>query len=335
MLWKGANYMALLAFYWVIMILCYLIASKLRHKKEQFGFLEQLLNIVIYVLVFIMGLRMGSNEEVISNLGTIGVQSVIVTILVVGGSMFAVFLTRLAMGLNREGVPKVQGQLEIADAKPSDDNQENDSQGMKTTLIILGFVVAGMLSGYLLVPMLFSDLDQFQAMSGDWMVVGITILLACVGFNLGLDGKVFSSLKQVGFKALLIPVAAVAGSLIMGAVYGLVSPLTVGEGIAISAGFGWYTMAPGLMVEAGFVVSGAISFMHNVIRETLGIIIIPLVSKKIGYLEAVSIPGVAAMDVCMPIVERSCRAETVVYSFCTGAFMCLFVPTVVPLALGI
>ena len=129
MLWKGANYMALLAFYWGIMILCYLIASKLRHKKEQFGFLEQLLNIVIYVLVFIMGLRMGSNEEVISNLGTIGVQSVIVTILVVGGSMFAVFLTRLAMGLNREGVPKVQGQLEIADAKPSDDNQENDSQG--------------------------------------------------------------------------------------------------------------------------------------------------------------------------------------------------------------
>jgi uncharacterized membrane protein YbjE (DUF340 family) len=172
-------------------------------------------------------------------------------------------------------------------------------------------------------------------MSGDWMVVGITILLACVGFNLGLDGTVFSSLKQVGFKALLIPVAAVAGSLIMGAVYGLVSPLTVGEGIAISAGFGWYTMAPGLMVEAGFVVSGAISFMHNVIRETLGIIIIPLVAKKIGYLEAVSIPGVAAMDVCMPIVERSCRAETVVYSFCTGAFMCLFVPTVVPLALGI
>ena len=327
--------MALLAFYWSVMILCYFIASKLRHKKENFAFIEQMLNVVIYVLVFIMGLRMGSNEEVISNLGTIGVQSVIVTIFVVGGSMFAVFLTRMAMGLNREGVPRVQEYLEVTECANTCDKDENSSDGMKTTVIILGFVATGMLSGYFIVPMIFSDLDLFQAMSGDWMVVGITILLACVGFNLGLDGKVFSSLKQVGFKALLIPVAAVAGSLIMGAVYGLLSPLTVGEGIAISAGFGWYTMAPGLMVEAGFVVSGAISFMHNVIRETLGIIIIPLVAKKIGYLEAVSIPGVAAMDVCMPIVERSCRAETVVYSFCTGAFMCLFVPTVVPLALGI
>ena len=332
--------MALLAFYWGIMILCYIIASKLKQKKEKFGFIEQLLNIVIYVLVFIMGLRMGSNEEVISNLGTIGLQSVIVTIFVVGGSMLAVFLTRIAMGLNRHGITREQAEIEqaqkaVGDLESSKDADLGDNGGMKTTLIILGFVAAGMLSGYFVVPMIFNDPDAFQTMSGDWMVVGITILLACVGFNLGLDGKVFESLKQVGFKALLIPIAAVAGSLIMGAVYGLVSPFTVGEGIAISAGFGWYTMAPGLMVEAGFVVSGAISFMHNVIRETLGIIIIPLVAKKIGYLEAVCIPGVAAMDVCMPIVERSCRSETVVYSFCTGAFMCLFVPTVVPLALGI
>ena len=69
--------MALLAFYWGVMILCYFIASKLRHKKEKFNFLEQLLNIVIYVLVFIMGLRMGSNEEVILNLGTIPMSRLI------------------------------------------------------------------------------------------------------------------------------------------------------------------------------------------------------------------------------------------------------------------
>ena len=326
--------MALLAFYWGVMILCYFIASKLRSKAESFGFLEKLLNIVIYVLVFIMGLRMGSNEEVINNLGTIGLQSVFVTVLTVSGSMLAVFATRTVMGLNREGVPKHIEENLIKEKKNSHTTEENTS-GMKTTIIILTFVVLGMLSGYLLVPLLFSDLNAFQAMSGDWMVVGITILLACVGFNLGLDGKVFVSLKQVGIKAIFLPLAAVFGSLSMGALYGLISPFTVGEGIAISAGFGWYTMAPGLMVEAGFVVSGAISFMHNVIRETLGIIFIPLLAKKIGYLEAISVPGVAAMDVCMPIVERSCRPETVVYSFCMGAIMCLFVPTVVPLALGI
>ena len=76
--------MALLALYWGIMIVSYIIASKLRDKKEKFAFTEELTNIVIYLIVLLMGLRMGSNEEVTSSLGTIGVQSVIITIFTVG-----------------------------------------------------------------------------------------------------------------------------------------------------------------------------------------------------------------------------------------------------------
>ena len=133
---------------------------------------------------------------------------------------------------------------------------------------------------------------------------------------------------------ILVPLAAIAGSLLFGALYGLISPLTVREAVSVSAGFGWYTFAPGVIAEAGHAVAGAVSFMHNVIRETLGIIIIPLAAQKIGYLEATAIPGVAAMDVCLPIVERSCRPETVVYSFCMGMIMSVAVPLLVPLFIG-
>ena len=75
--------------------------------------------------------------------------------------------------------------------------------------------------------------------------------------------------------------------------------------------------------------------MHNVIRELSGIILIPILAKKTGYLEVTGIPGVAAMDVCMPIVERSCRQDTVVYSFATGLLMCVATSVVVPLAMGV
>ncbi len=331
--------MGLLALYWGAMIVCYFIASKLRHKKDKFSFLGTVLNIVIYVLVFIMGLRMGANEEVTSNLGTIGLQSLAISVFVVGGSMGAVFIVRKLMGLNRQGVLNAENNLQTTSNNDMAENIENSevsdesSGGFKATLIILGCVVSGMLLGYFAVPLMFNDLNVFQAISGDWLVVGIVILLACVGFDLGLDGSIFDSFKTVGIKVIFIPLAAVAGSLIMGAVYGMISSLSVGEAIAISAGFGWYTMAPGLIAESGFMVASAVSFMHNVIRETVGIIGIPLIAKKIGYLESTSVPGVAAMDICMPIVERSCRAETVVYSFCTGAIMCIVVPIVVPLAL--
>lgn len=45
----------------------YLLGCRLRHKRERFLFVEELTNIVIYILVLIMGLRMGSNEEVTSS----------------------------------------------------------------------------------------------------------------------------------------------------------------------------------------------------------------------------------------------------------------------------
>lgn len=327
--------MALLALYWGIMIACYVIASKLRSKADKFGFVESMLNIVIYLLVLIMGLRMGANEEVTSSLGTIGLQSVGITVFTVGGSMLAVFAVRRLIGLNRQGVSKEVAEREANLAEgSSEENSEKQGDGMKTTLIILAFVVAGMLGGYFAVPMIFEDLNVFQDMSGDWLVIGICILLATVGFNLGISGNVFENFKGMGIKIVLIPIAAVGGSLVAGVLYGLITSFSVGEAVAISAGFGWYTMAPGMITEAGLAVAGAVSFMHNVIRETLGIVIIPLAAKKIGYLEAVSIPGVAAMDVCLPIVERSCRPETIVYSFCTGALMCITVPIVVPLAIG-
>ena len=138
----------------------------------------------------------------------------------------------------------------------------------------------------------------------------------------------------MGVSVIIIPVAAVAGSLICGTLYSFLSPMTMRECIAVSAGFGWYTMAPSVITEAGFAVAGAVSFMHNVIRETLGIVIIPLAAKKIGYLEAISIPGVAAMDVCLPIVEKSTRSDIAVYSFVSGVILSILVPVLVPVIIG-
>lgn len=325
--------MTLLLLYWGIMILFYLLACRLRQQAERLGFISGALNVVIYILVLIMGLRMGASEEVTSSLGTIGVQAVFITVFAVAGSMMAVAALRKALGFDRYGMTEgVSGIL--SDVDGSTERHDKKDSAVKTTILILACVAAGMLLGYFVIPRLFEDAEVFQEMSGNWLVIGICILLALVGFSLGLDGSVIRNFKAVGIKVVYFPLAAIAGSIAFGALYGLISPLTVREAAAVSAGFGWYTFAPGVIAESGHAVAGAVSFMHNVIRETTGIIIIPLAASKIGYLEAVSIPGVAAMDICMPIVERSCRAETVVYSFCMGLMMSVAVPLLVPVLIG-
>ena len=50
---------------------------------------------------------------------------------------------------------------------------------------------------------------------------------------------------------------------------------------------------------------------------------------------AITIPGTALTDVCLPIVERSCSAETLPYSFTTGMAACLFSALLVPLIMGV
>ena len=123
--------MSLLLLYWGIMIACYAAASKLRHKKETFRFTEQLTNIVIYILVFLMGLRMGANEEVTSNLGSIGLQAAGITVFVVGGSILAVHIARKTLKLNKEGILGLPEEEE----QGGEEEREAESGGVKFTLI--------------------------------------------------------------------------------------------------------------------------------------------------------------------------------------------------------
>lgn len=97
--------MAMLALYWSIMIACYLIASKLRRHADKFHFLDALTNLFIYFLIFLMGLRMGADEEVTSSLGSIGVQALFVTLLTAVGSMLGATAARKIVHLNRHSLP--------------------------------------------------------------------------------------------------------------------------------------------------------------------------------------------------------------------------------------
>ena len=83
--------------YWGILILCYFIASRLRNMASRFGFLDKSMMAAVYILVFLMGLRMGINRQVTSALATIGVQALAITLATIGGSILMIFLVRKAL----------------------------------------------------------------------------------------------------------------------------------------------------------------------------------------------------------------------------------------------
>ena len=320
--------MTLLALYWSIMIVCYLVAGKLRRHKDRFHFLDKLTSFFIYLLIFLMGLRMGADEEVTSSLGSIGVQALFITFLTAVGSMLGGTAARKIVHLNRHALP-AGTEEEGAGERSGGVN----TSGIKSSVIICLMVICGMLLGYFILPQLMPP-ERFEEISGNLLVIGLCIMLGSVGFSMGLDGSIVRVLRGAGLGVALVPVFSVLGSLLAGIVYAFLTPMTLREGLAISAGFGWYTMAPSVISGAGHAVAGAVSFLHNVLRETAGLIFLPLIASKIGYIEAITIPGTASTDLCLPLVEKYCNPETMAYSFCTGMLMCLSCAALVPIIIG-
>ena len=246
-------------------------------------------------------------------------------------------LVRKIMKMDMQGNLICKDTQTPASEVTSKDKPSISKDDIKSTLVILILVIAGMGVGYIIANKTPQILSIFDVVTEYSLVVFLCVLLFLVGFDLGITGKVVANIKTVGVRALAFPFAAVLGSLLIGTAAGMVCGFSLKEGLAISAGFGWYTYAPTVIASAGsqYMVASAVSFMHNVIREVGGIVLIPILAKKIGYREVASIPGVAAMDVCMPKVERSCRHDTVVYSLAIGFLMCIATSVIVPFAMGV
>lgn len=315
-------------------VIGYIIALPLRKHSEKLGWIGKAQTIAVLFLVFSMGSRIGANEEVINNLSTYGVYAFLFTLTTIGFSIIAVFFARKLLGLNRYGK---MAKYELDKYNEDDialEGDEVDSAGFDImTILIVGVVALGILSGFFIFRNIFDNFETFNSIAATAISIELCILLIFVGIDTGLQGEIFDNFKKVGIRVLAIPFAIVIGTMSGAILMGLLLPLTMKEALGIGAGFGWYSLAPALIMDAGMVSAGAISFMHNVMREIFGIVLIPIIARKLGYVETVALPGAAAMDVCLPIVVRSTNSTIAIYSFTSGVVLTIIVPILVPIVI--
>ena len=165
-------------------------------------------------------------------------------------------------------------------------------------------------------------------------MVGLSLLLFLVGLDIGKQEGLVDSIRRSGAAIVMVPVMAAVGTLAGSAAMGLVFGLEPTEGAAIGAGFGWYSLAPSIIASYSTELS-AMSFLSNVFRELGTVILIPVVARRIGYFEAVSMGGAAAMDVLLPVVERATEGRIAIYSFVSGMMLSIAVPVLVPVLIAI
>ena len=333
--------MADLILYLGITVVGYVLGSRLRGHKEGLGWTGKVQTAAITCLVLLMGMRMGSNEEITGNLSTIGLSAFVITLFTMAFSIGAIFLTRKLMKIDRYGRLAAADEMNSASAdesagkEPASEESEKKSGLNLMTVMIVIAVAVGMLIGYFVIRRVFAgNMESFENMAGLGIKIGLCLLLIFVGIDLGLDGTVIENFKRVGIRILAFPAVVVIGTLLGAGISGTLMGLNLKESLAVGAGFGWYTLAPGIIMEAGYITASAVAFLHNVMRELFSILFIPMVAQKIGYVETTGMPGAAAMDVCLPIVEKSTRSDIAVYSFVSGVILSILVPVLVPVIIG-
>ena len=316
----------------------YLIGKR---KKVKSVLTSRIQTAALYTLVGVMGLRMGMNEEIIGQIGSIGITAFVFTVVVMAFSALFVRISRLALNIDRYAVPGGNGDPAASTRAAGEEaSQESGDESRKTTIAILFFLALGMTSGVLLSNLTAISGTGFEgslidSVTGDIITLGLCTLLMMVGIDMGAEGSMLENLRKAGLRVFVTPVAVILGTFAGSLLMSLFLPISAKECLAVGAGFGWYSLAPGILMENGFALAGAISFLHNVMREVFSIAAIPFVAEKIGYIECVSLPGACAGDVCLPVVQRSAGSRTAIYSVFSGGTLSIAVPLLVTMIVSL
>ena len=153
----------------------------------------------------------------------------------------------------------------------------------------------------------------------------LILLLFVMGVSFGSGKELVGKLGKAGFKVLVIPLAVALGSILGGLVGGLILGVDVILTMAVSAGYGWYTLAGPLIGQIFGLELGALGFTVNFLRELLTITTVSLTAKIDKYAPIAS-GGATAMDTTLPIIVRYCGSDVLIAAFSSGFMLTITAP---------
>lgn len=282
---------------------------------------DLLIKIVLWSLLFVMGFRLGNERELRSRIGDIGLLGLATAVASLAGTIMAVWA---AYALHDALQSRHAGRLGKAVAQSA--GAGFSLEHFRGPGILLAVVVMGFAAGVVAPGAAF----DYSLVTG-WV---LDALLFMIGLQFAQSGL---SLKAafVRLDTILVPLATLVGTLAGGLVVAAVFKLSAGKGLALSAGFGWYTLSGVLLSDLGDPVLGSAAFLANMARESIAFILIPILAMTRRPYVAIGCGGATAMDVTLPVLEQCLGPDSVPVSFTSGAMLSLLVPVLVPLFYGL
>lgn len=267
----------------VPMFLGYLIKIK---NRQILHFVNQSVMLLLYAILFVMGLSLGQLDDLAAKLPIIGISAF----------TFAV----ITQSCNILGLVAYD-KLYPSPLKQLGHDMPPRWKLLLDSLKLCSMVLFGFLFGY------FTKGSVSLPFSASTYVLIALIFL--VGIQLRNNGI---SLREVLFnkRGIYTGLIMIVTSLIGGIIAAFILKLPITQGLALASGLGWYSLSSVVLNDAWGPVFGSIAFFNDLSREIVSLFVIPFFMFNYRS-TAVGLAGATALDCTLPIIQRAGGLEVV------------------------
>ena len=281
-------------------------------------------NAALILLMAVIGLNIGTSPQVMGNLGSIGLNCLIISLSAITGSVILVRLAEATV------MPLEKIRLQLAEenahnAKESAHTAEEQPKAGFSPLIILmpACIVIGIIAGYFWLQ------DMSRSILDTTLTVSLIFLYTGVGVSLGENKEVFQYIKHLGVRILFMPAAIFAGCIAGGFISGLLLGLPLSHSVISASGMGYYSLTGAFMTETFGIEAGTYGFIVNVSRDVFTVALLPILSK-ISKGSPIASGAAGCMDTMLVPVTRAVGPELGMVALISGTILTFVVPVWLP-----
>lgn len=279
---------------------------------------DHMMNIALFVLMGIIGLNIGTSPEVMENLGRIGINCLLISLCAIACSVALVRLCEATI----MPLEKIRLQLAMENNQPID---TGESKKFDPLIVIMpGCIALGIIAGRFIFP------DISEKFLDNTLTVSLFFLYLSAGITLGSNKAVFTYIKRLGLRVLIMPVAIFIGCIAGGAVMALLLQVPMHVSVISASGMGYYSLTGAFLTETYGIEAGTYGFIVNVSRDVFTVALMPLLLKVSKGSPVASGAG-GCMDSMLIPVTRAVGPELGMVGLISGTIITIFVPIWLPL----
>lgn len=283
---------------------------------------------LIWLLLFLLGIEVGSNEMIVRSLPTLGVEALLLSS---AATLSCCVLAWMLWRFSKNNTVQENAKNEASAEKEGNPAEKEGLQGsslirglkvMKGSLIVVGFFIIGLLGGI-------EKMVPSWLLDGDVSFVALCGLLLFVGLGIGLNPEMKKEVRSLSTRMALLPVVTIIGSWLGVLLIWTVLHRTLSDCMAINSGFAYYSLSSIFITEYRGAELGTIALLANIIREMLTLLGAPLMARWFGPLAPISVGGATTMDTTLPILSQTLGQRYIALSIYHGFVVDFTVPFLV------